>query len=436
MSTIYNVKKTDKPFDICVNVPGSKSITNRALFMAALEKGNITINGALFSDDSRAFLDCLISLGYDLEINEDKKSVRLISNGYLINNKDAIVNVRSAGTAARFITTLLALTKGNYIIESSQQMKNRPMKPLFDVLIQLGANISYLEKEGHLPIRIENEEFVMSNSNKVDIDISKSTQFLSALIMIAPHLKNGLEINITSEKKDGSYIRITRKMLEEFGYLSEKEDSVYTIKNTVLPEKKDFVYNVEPDVSAACYFYGLAFLTGGKALVKGVHFDSMQGDINFLKLLEKMGAKVKEGEEGIKLDASCLIKNNEVVFDGIEVDMNNYSDQTMTLAAIAPFAKTPTRIFNISHIRLQESDRLKAIVNELTKMGIKCIEKEDEVTIYPGLIKPSLVSTYEDHRMAMAFSLIGTRVEGISIDDYKCCRKTFEEYFEVLDSLY
>ena len=285
----------------------------------------------------------------------------------------------------------------------------------------------FLEKNGHLPVKVTGAAFGGNKPKaEVSIDISESTQFLSALMMTAPMLDSGLKINITSKKTDGSYIRITSNMMKQFGCEVVHEGAVYQI-----PADDNYVagtYQIEPDVSAACYFYAAAALTGGYALVKNVRYTSMQGDMKFLEVLKQLGCKVEEEHEGISVTGPA---NGE--YNGVDVDMNDFSDQTMTLAAIAPFAKTPTIIRNIEHIRLQESDRIEAIANELNSLCIDIKKGRDRIEILPGHVKPGVVKTYSDHRMAMAFALIGLRVDGIIIDDYECCAKTFEDYFQVLD---
>jgi 3-phosphoshikimate 1-carboxyvinyltransferase len=304
------------------------------------------------------------------------------------------------------------------------------MKPLFDVLAGMGAEIGYLEKEGFLPIKIKGIGGRISKESKyqVKLDISESTQFLSALLLISPMLKQGMNIEITSERKDGSYIRITRRMMEQFG-VTVDFDGV----NYIMGENSSYnagTYQIEPDVSAACYFYGAAAITGGRAVVRNVTWECMQGDLKFIKLLGDMGCEVKDTPDGIE-----VVGVSGGRLKGITVDMKDFSDQAITLAAIAPFAESDVRIENIGHIRLQESDRIHAIVTELTNLGVSCDEEAEAVTIHPTTPHAGLVHTYDDHRMAMGFSLIGLRVDGIEIDDYKCCRKTFEEYFEVLSGL-
>lgn len=432
MSENYKVKKLDKPVDWTVEVPGSKSMTNRALLIAALADGRSLLKGVLFSDDSRYFLSSLQSLGFEVAIDETAKQVAITGLNGRIPVESGEIYVGSAGTAARFLTAMLAMAKGTYVIQASEQMKKRPMKPLFDVLAGMGAQITYLEEEGFLPIQIRgigSEENVENRKpRKVQLDISKSTQFLSALMLISPMIKEGLEIEITSEKKDGSYIRITRQMVSQFGVQVDFDGDKYCITQNVSYQAGE--YQIEPDVSAACYFYAAAAVTGGRALVKNVTWECMQGDLKFVRLLEALGCRVEQKSEGIEVFG---VEDGKL--PAITIDMNDFSDQTMTLAAIAPFAEGVVRIENIGHIRLQESDRIHAIVTELTRLGIKCEEEDSAITIYPGMPRAGVVQTYDDHRMAMAFSLIGLKADGIEIANPECCRKTFEEYFAVLDGL-
>lgn len=413
----------DKPLSGTVVVPGSKSMTNRALLLAALSEEESILQGVLFSDDSRHFLDCLVTLGYKLDINETEKTVKLQGCGRNIPNKFAKINVGSAGTAARFITAMLALSDGEYEIGCSEQMEKRPMEELFKVLTDMGAQFTYLKEEGHLPVRVKGNGGICKD---IDMDISKSTQFLSAMLMVTPVTDSGICIRITSEKKEGSYIHITMKMLQSFGVDVKFDGECYTV-----PGKQKLrigTYYIEPDVSAACYFYGMAALTGGKVIVKNVHSDSMQGDLKFLSVLEKMGCEKTEEQDGIAIQGP---KDGKL--KGVDINMNDFSDQALTLAALAPFADSETVIRNIGHIRGQECNRMAAIVNELKKCGIGCREDGDDIHIEPGKIAPAVIETYEDHRVAMAFTLLGLKANGIVISNPMCCKKTFETYYEVLE---
>ncbi len=437
MKEQYEVKRLDGPVDWTVEVPGSKSMTNRALLMAALAEGKVTLDGVLFSDDSRHFLESLVSLGFTVDINEPEKTVTVLGCGGNIPKKRAVINVGSAGTAARFLTAMLGFSDGEYTIEASEQMKKRPMQELFSLLTGVGAKITYLETEGHLPVQIcgrRNPKAGRDQSKadgtplQLSLDISKSTQFLSALLLISPMVQQGLDICITSEKTDGSYIRITRKMLADAGVEVKYDGKNYRIDPKAVYQKKH--YQIEPDVSAACYFYAAAAITGGRALVKHVHKDNSQGDMKFLDVLTQMGCTVTEKTDGIEVTGPA-----EGALKGIEIDMNDFSDQALTLSAIAPFCNSDVHITHIGHIRGQECDRLHAMSEELTKRGITCTEEPDAITIKPGTPSPGIVSTYEDHRVAMSFALLGLKVDGIVIDNPSCCRKTFENYFDLLDQL-
>lgn len=440
---IYIVKRVKKPIDWIVEVPGSKSMTNRALLMGALADGRTTLNGVLFSDDSRYFLGALESLGFRLEADEKNKCVTIEGLGGRLPSESGEINVGSAGTAARFLTAMLALAKGSFTIQASEQMQRRPMKPLFDAVTALGAEITYLGKEGFLPIKIKGiggklellrTEGCGNAMLEVELDISRSTQFLSALMLVSPMAYGGIRVKITSEKKDGSYIRVTRSMMEQFGAIAEFDGNSYIMRRGIAYSPG--TYQIEPDVSAACYFYAAAAVTGGSALVRNVTWECMQGDMKFISLLEKMGCQARQLTIPEKNLVGIQVTGpSDEKLKGITVDMNDFSDQTMTLAAIAPYASDKVRIENIAHIRLQESDRLSAISAALFAAGIRFEEEEGAITIYPGAPGPCVIDTCDDHRMAMAFTVMGLGADGIVISNPMCCKKTFENYFEIIDAL-
>jgi len=430
MKEIYQVKHIMEPVNWETDVPGSKSITNRALLLAALCDRSVQLNGVLFSDDSRHFLSSLQSLGYEVQIDEPKAMVQVKGNGGVLPTHSGEIHVGSAGTAARFLTAMLGVSEGTFVINASEQMQKRPMQPLFEALISLGASVEWIGEIWHLPVRITGAGAQIRNMEQeavLNLDISTSTQFLSAFLLIAPMFPHGLKIHITSEKKDGSYIRITRKMMQEFGVEAVFDGCDYAVAPSRGYQKSQ--YQIEPDVSGACYFYAAAAMTGGTAKVHHVHWDSMQGDMKFLRLLEQMGCTLTEESDGIRLTGpSAGLK-------GLEVNMNDFSDQALTLAAIAPYASSDVKITHIGHIRGQECDRLHAIVTNLTNAGITCEEGEDWVCIHPGKPQPCQIETFDDHRVAMAFTIMGLGCDGIEILNPGCCKKTFENYFEVLDKL-
>lgn len=418
----YQVRKLQKPISFKVEIPGSKSITNRALLLASMADGESTLKHVLFSDDSRSFLDCLEKLGYELSINEKDQVVKLKGG---LPNQNAAINVRSAGTTARFLTAFLSAAGGEYDIKSSEQMAKRPMKPLCETLEKLGVDFTYHGQEYFLPFRLKS---AACKGGEVELFAEQSSQFLSALLMTGHLYENGLTIHHTGKEIAKPYIDMTIKMIEQFGGSVAKEGQTYHVSHA--GPYRPLTYLIEPDVSGACYFFAMAVLTGGSILVKDIHVESLQGDIRFLDILKMLGAKIKDTDAGITLQGPA-----DGCYNGIDIDLNDCSDQTMTLAALAVFAKTPTVIRNIGHIRLQESDRIHAIVTELKKMGITCKEADDSITIWPGIPGPAEIDTYNDHRMAMAFSLIGLKADGIVINDPDCTAKTFENYFELLDDV-
>jgi len=421
----------NKNKEYTVEVPGSKSITNRALLLAALANGKSTLSGVLFSDDSRHFIECLVSLGFRVEVKEELRQVTVYGECGNIPKKDATINVGSAGTAARFLTAFLGISPCNCCIDASEQMKKRPMKELFASLSSLGSSFSFPEKDGFLPVQISNDAPL--SATEVTVDIDKSSQFLSALLISACLFPSDFTVHTTGTH-GMAYIDMTVTMMQQFGITVERPDkNTFFIRGGQSYTAKD--YFIEPDMSAACYFYAMAPLLGISVCVPHIPEQSLQGDIRFLDVLRDMGCSVSYDTDKGSFIATGSFDGK---FSGVNVNLEAFSDQTMTLAAIAPFADSKTTITGISHIKYQECDRFRAILNELTRAGISCreINGGDGIEIEPGLPHSAEIETYDDHRMAMAFSLLGLRVDGIVIKNAECCRKTFETYFEVLKQLY
>lgn len=412
------------PAPLKVSVPGSKSITNRALLLATLSSGISKLQDVLFSDDSRRFLQCIQELGFETCVDEEKAAITVKGLGGRIPVKEARLYVGSAGTAARFLTACLGISQGIYHMDASEQMRKRPMAPLLDSLRELGCEIEFHEKNGHFPFTLKGNGF---GQNHISVNIDHSSQFLSALLISS--CLSEQDFTIHTEGTHGmSYIHMTCRMMEQFGIKTEQPSpDSFLIKAGQHYHAMN--YQIEPDVSAACYFYAICPLLGIPVQATHVHLDSLQGDVAFIRILEQLGCHAEDKPEGILLTPP--VSEN---YPGITVDMSACSDQAITLAALAPFADSPTTITGIGHIRHQESDRILAIATELERLGIHCIQEDSSLTIYPGSPKAGLVHTYEDHRMAMGFSLIGLRSKGVAIDNPQCCGKTFENYFEVLEN--
>ena len=407
---------------IHVKVPGSKSITNRALLLAMLSDGKSHLTGAQFSEDSSHFLQCLSDLSFDVASRPETGEVSVHGLSGRLPVKKASLYVGSAGTAARFLSAVLGVSEGEFFLDASEQMKKRPMAPLLSALQSVGCDISFAEKEGFFPFTLHARGF---QNTDLTIDIDKSSQFLSALLIAAPLAKEDVKIKVAGTH-GMAYIEMTCRMMEQFGVLTEHPSpDTFLIKAGQTYRAQD--YAIEPDVSAACYFYALAALSGCSVIVDGVPEHSLQGDTEFLNILEKMGCRVTRTNEGI------CITGPAGRLHGLTVDMSACSDQAITLAAIAPFADSPVTITGIGHIRGQESDRLSAIAENLTAMGIRCEERADSITIYPGVPKPAHIKTHDDHRLAMGFAVTGLFAEGIVIENPSCCKKTFAEFFECLE---
>ncbi len=400
-----------------VTVPGSKSITNRALLMAALSDGECVLKGCMAGGDGEQFLSCLKQLGFKTEESIDEtaaivknKTIKICGCGGEIPAYNAEVYVGSAGTAARFIAAMAAFSKGRYHLDASEQMKKRPMKDLTDACMEAGAKISFDEREGYFPMTIEGAGEIPGS---LSVNIDKSSQFLSALMIAAGAGRR--ECRIEVEGSHGlAYVDMTARMMREFGVDAVRENNAYLINGKGY---RAIDYVIEPDMSAAAYFHAASLLTGKEISVYGEHEDMLQGDREFAKLLDGMNA----GDGHIR--------------GGMTVDMSAMSDQALTLAVLSAYADAPVTIKGIGHIRLQECDRIAAIRENLKRMGIETEEFEDGVRINPGEPHGAEIKTFEDHRVAMSFALAGLVTEGIVIDDPACVGKTFPEYFEVLKSI-
>ena len=426
----YHVKKVEKPHEIVTCVPGSKSITNRALLIAALSKGTSVLHGVLFSDDSRHFMQALVDLGFSVEIDEENAVVTIEGCNGMVpcagskgdGDVDATINVGSAGTAARFLTAFLGLSQGKYRINASEQMKKRPMRELLEALEEMGAEIIYEEEPYHFPFVIGGFD---CKRNSITIDIEKSSQFLSALLISSVLLPQHFMVGMTGSH-GMAYVSMTLRMMSQFGVAMEKTITG-SYRRRADQGYKAMDYQIEPDVSAACYFYALSPLLNVPVKVQNVHMNCLQGDVKFLNVLDRMGCHLEDEIDGVK-----LYPPREHLLGG-SFDLVSFSDQALTLAAIAPFASSKVCIMNVGHIRYQECNRMEAIQQNLIQMGVLAMCEDDNIFILPGKPKGTLIETYEDHRVAMAFAIVGTVIDGVEISNPACTGKTFEKFFEVLE---
>lgn len=406
-----------------VRVPGSKSLTNRALLIAALADGTTRITNALFSDDSRYFANALKTLGFDVQLAEESLEITVTGLSGKIPAKQAELFIGNAGTAARFLSAFLTLGYGEYILDGEPRMRERPIGDLIDALHLLGVE---LEATNNCP---PVEIFASGLSGgKTKIAGNISSQFLSALLMVAPYAKSPIEIEVTTQLNSKPYVDMTIAIMQDFGIHVER-DEYKSFKIPIANYKAQITYPIESDASAASYFFAAPAICGGTVRVENISRNSKQGDMTFLGILEQMGCRIRAEDNSIEVTGTSLLK-------GVDIDMRDLPDTAQTLAAIAPFAASTTRIRGIASARVKETDRVHATCVELERLGVRVDEHEDGMTIYPcDEIRPATIQTYNDHRMAMAFSLIGLRVDGITIENPSCVSKTFPKFFEALDSL-
>lgn len=425
---ILEIPAAPGPIIGAARVPGSKSITNRVLILAALAKGRTTLTNALFADDTARMMDCLQALGYDVQTDEAAETITVEGRGGSIPARHAALFVGNSGTTARFITPLAALGRGEFIVDGVARMRERPMADLLQALAQLGVDAESVGGDGRPPIRLRAHGL---HGGSCHVRADTSSQFLSGLLLAAPCADaNQTRIAIDGPVLSAPYIAITTAMVRQFGGAIGIEDGGRTY---VVPGRQHYrarpTYGVEPDASAASYFLAAAAITGGRVRVPGIGRDALQGDTAFVDVLEQMGCRVTRGDDHIEVEGTGGLS-------GVRLDMNAISDTVMTLAAIAPFADGPTVIENVAHIRHKETDRLTAVATELARLGVRVDERADGLTIYPARrILPATVQTYDDHRMAMAFALVGLRASGVRIADPGCVAKTFPDYFTRLFAL-
>lgn len=423
-----------------VELPGSKSITNRALILAALCRDPVTLRGALFSRDTEIMVKALRSLGFKVNTSEKAKTIRIEGRGGMIPEATAEINVGNAGTTARFLPAALCLKKrGHYFLDGDEAMRHRPMKGLLDALRRLGADLEFKGRPDHYPFVLHTHGL---SAATVEVDASASSQILSAMMMAAAWSKGHLELNRVGQIISEPFVRMTAKLIPRFnrGFVPDIDAPGF-----------DQFFHVEPDATAASYFVALPIATKGAApgyLIQGLGENTdLQGDLGFLTVAQAVGLRVTKKAFHTEIAPGAA-------YHGLSQNFNPYSDTFLTLAAIAPLLDGPTHITGIAHTRQQETDRIHAMATELKKLGQGIEEFADGLTITPNLKKLRTlaakgakakkllsIETYEDHRVAMSFGILGcydlleNGKPWLQIQDPACCGKTFPNFFEVLEDL-
>ena len=417
---------TNKPLSGKIKIPGSKSITNRALVMASLATGTSIIRGYLDAEDTNIMIVCLQNLGVKIEKQQDCLLVSGLA-GVFRAYKDTLF-VANAGTVARFLCPLLTLGKGRYRIDGNLRIRQRPLIELIQAMQLLGVTIQPLGSQS-FPLVVEETRL---SGGKIALKGNVSSQFISALMMVAPFAKKDTTIKITTEVISLPYIEMTRKMMEYFGVRCDwVSANKLFISAHQQYQPKD--YQVEGDASAASYFFAAAAISKGRVGVYPMIPNSLQGDLGFLQILKNMGCKIEWGLREVFLQAEDLASGE---LEAVEVDMSQQNDVALTLAIVALFTKGVTKIKNIYNLRLKECDRVRVLASELSKLGAKVVETKDSLTIegfqsYHG----AYIDTYQDHRIAMAFSLCGLKISGIQIKNPACVQKTYPNYWKDFFSL-
>ncbi|UPT78031.1 3-phosphoshikimate 1-carboxyvinyltransferase [Sulfurovum sp. XGS-02] len=409
-----------------VNLPGSKSLSNRALLLAALAEGTTKITNLLESDDTRHMLNALKQLGITYTLSADKTECTVTGNAGAIQSDNLQeLFLGNAGTAMRPLCAALCLGRGSYLLTGEPRMKERPIGHLVDALREAGATISYRENEGYPPLLIEANGLL---GGDVRIDGAISSQFLTALLLAAPLAKEDMTITIIGELVSKPYIDITLHIMKEFGVEVENDNyQTFKVKGGQSYQAVE-TFMVEGDASSASYFLAAAAIKGGTVKVTGIGKKSIQGDVQFVDVLEKMGAIVEWGDEYVAVSRGEL--------HPIDMDFNHIPDAAMTIATTALFAEGTTTLRNIYNWRVKETDRLFAMATELRKVGAEVEEGEDYLKITPPKqLKHAAIDTYDDHRMAMCFSLLALDPVSVTINEPECTAKTFPTYFKVLESI-
>ncbi|MFA9476770.1 3-phosphoshikimate 1-carboxyvinyltransferase [Phycisphaerales bacterium AB-hyl4] len=420
-------------FDLTIDdLPGSKSLTNRALLLAALATGQSTLTGVLFSDDTRHMLDALGRLGFALTIDEGSRAVTVTGQGGAMPRPQAELHLGNSGTCVRSLTAACALGEGPYRIDGIARMRERPIGELVEPLRQIGADVQYLDNAGYPPLTVGSRGGLAGG--ELIMRPTLSSQFITALLMVGPCCRAGLTLRFEGAVTSRPYVEMTLSVMEAFGARASV-DEAFTRVRVEAGTYAGRAYAIEPDASNASYFLAAAaVMPGSRCTITNLGKASLQGDVGFAEVLGQMGAQVTMSDDAITVASPATGQP----LRGVDVDLNRMPDTAQTLGPVALFADGPTTIRNVGNLRVKETDRMAALQNELTKLGATVDVVGDDLRITPpgdGKLRPTAIDTYDDHRMAMGFAVAGLRSPGVVINDPACVNKTFPDYFDYLDRL-
>ncbi|MCB9855400.1 MAG: 3-phosphoshikimate 1-carboxyvinyltransferase [Phycisphaerales bacterium] len=415
------------PIDALVRLPGSKSLTNRALLLAALANGESRLDGVLLADDTRLMIDAIRSLGVPIRIDESRRNAVVTGCAGRWPNAEANLFCGNAGTVLRFLTAACTIDNGHYRLDGVQRMRERPIDELVDCLRDLGAQIGYEVRQGYCPLTIHATGL---RGGGIERSSTVSSQYVSALLMAGALASNDVMIGFDQPLPSRPYVAMTMQVMHAFDVGAVDRD----LMRFIVPGRQTYRatnYAVEPDASAASYFFAAAAVTGGRVTVDGLGADSCQGDVGFVRVLEQMGCSVDQDacQTTVKGPAAGRLH-------GVDVDLGDMPDVAQTLAVIAAFADGPTHIRNVGNLRIKETDRLAALASELGAMQVDTETRDDGISIIPNVTpKAARIRTYNDHRMAMSFAVAGLRLDGMEIENPSCVNKTFPDFFNVWNDL-
>ena len=422
------VQPIEKPFDVSLAPPGSKSLTNRALVLAALASGACELSNVLFADDTLVMLECLTRLGFSVNVDRAAHSVTLIGQAGRIPASWADLFCGNSGTTIRFLSALCAVGRGRFNLDGIPRMRQRPIRQLADLLRNLGARIEYILEEGFPPINVLADGLA---GGFIRFGSAQSSQYLSAVLQVGPYARHEVQVDLDGPQTSWPYVAMTMRLMDEFGVTPEliRDPRTGDPQRIIIPREqyRPTTYAIEPDASNAAYFLAAAAIRPeARITIPNLGSHSLQGDVGFADVLRRMGAHVKIESNSVTVEGTDTL-------DGIDIDLSGMPDQAQTLAVVALFAKGRTAIRGLHTLRVKETDRIAALSNELTRLGAHVeVETDDLIIDPPAAIRPAAIDTYDDHRMAMSFAIAGTRAAGITIKDAECVNKTYPTFFDDL----